>query len=587
MARSRRQSRTAAMKFDLRWRWIALATLLLMSAAWVLAAPAHAEKILRRGNLAEPYSLDPHHTTGIHEANVLGEILLGLYTEGQNGDPILGAAESVQTSPDGLKWTFKIRDHKWSDGSPVTSDDFLFSFQRIFDPKTAAEYVNVLYPIKNGEAINKGKLKLDKLGVSAPDPKTLVIELQQPAAYLPELLMHQTAFPVKRSLFEKYGSGFTKAGVMLSNGPYVLAEWRPHDHIKLVKNAQFYDAANVKIDAIFFFPIDDDLAALKKYRAGELDTQDRYPIAMRDWIRKNIPNEVHQATALWSQYMSFNTSRKPFDDVRVRKAVAMAIDRKALAEEVLGGSYGEPAFNVLPPGTANVDRTAEVDWAGKTMDERRTEAKRLIAAAGYGPDKPLHFTFNFSTNTDNRRIAVAMQAMWKAVGAEVELDSKEAKVHQKLLQAHDFDVAGDGWILDYNDAKNQLYLFQGSTVEMNYSQYHSAVYDGLLDKADAEPDMAARAKLLGQASAQLLADMPVSPSFFPYQRQLVKPYVVGWVTNPRRINRTRFLDIADHVATTEGGSASSGATASSDGGGFWAWLGSWFSAEAWSKWWNS
>lgn len=585
MARARSQTRSKAAVQDTRWRWIALASLLVIASAWVLAAPAHAEKILRRGNLAEPYSLDPHHTTSIQEANILGDILLGLYTEGQDGDPVLGAAESVETSTDGLKWTFKIRDHKWSDGSPVTSDDFLFTFQRIFNPATAAEYVNVLYPIKNSEAIATNKMTMDKLGVSAPDPKTLIIELEHPAAYLPELLMHQTAFPIKRSLFQKYGSSFTKPGTMLANGPYVLAEWRPHDHIKLVKNPHFYDAANVKIDEVYFYPIEDDLAALKKYRAGELDAQDRYPIAMREWIRKNIPNEVHQATALWSQYMSFNSLRKPFDDVRVRKALAMAIDRKAIADDILSGSYGAPANNVLPPGTANAERTGDLEWAGKTIDQRKADARQLLAAAGFGAAHPLHFTYYYSTNPDNRRIAVAMQAMWKDVGVQADIEAHEGKVHQKLLQARDFDVAGDGWILDYNDAKNQLYLFLSSTTEMNYASYHSPTFDALLAKSDAEPDKEARAKILGQASALLLSDMPVSPSFFPYQRQLVKPYVVGWVTNPRRINRTRWLDIADHVATTEGDVSLSGASTSE--GGVWSWLGSWFSADAWSKWWNS
>src|SRR5262249_53154406 len=152
------------------------------------------------------------------------------------------------------------------------------------------------------------------------------------------------------------------------------------------------------------------------------------------------------------------------------------------------------------------------------------------------------------------------QSMWKDIGVKVELDSKEAKVHQKILQERDFDVAGDGWILDYNDAKNQLYLFQGSTVEMNYASYHSAKFDGLLDKADAEADAGARAKILGEASATLLADMPVAPSFFPYQRQLVKPYVTGWVTNPHRINRTRWLDIVDHIASQQsGGNGAQGA----------------------------
>jgi oligopeptide transport system substrate-binding protein len=573
-----------AITFD--WRIAALALLVLTALALLSPAPAQAEKTLRRGNLAEPYSLDPHHTTGLQEANILGEILLGLYTEAANGNPMLGAAASAETSPDGLTWTFKIREHKWSDGSPVMAEDFVFSFQRIFDPKTAAEYVNVLYPIKNGEAVNTKGVAPARLGVSAPDARTLIIELEHPAPYLPELLMHQTALPIPRKLFEKYGSGFTRPGTMLANGPYVLAEWRPHDHIKLVKNQQFYDSANVKIDTIYFYPIEDDLAALKKYRAGELDTQERYPIAMRDWVKKNIPNEVHQETALWAQYTSFNSRRKPFDDVRVRKALAMAIDRKAIAEEVLSGSYGQEATNVLAPGTANIDRSAQVEWAGKPMEERRAEAKRLLAAAGFGPSRPLRFTYNFSTNPDNRRIAVAMQSMWKDVGVEVELDSKESKVHQKLLQARDFDVAGDGWILDYNDAKNQLYLFQSSTVEMNYASYRSPIFDGLLAKADAESDAAARGKILGQASATLLADLPVAPSFFPYQRQLVKPHVTGWITNPRRINRTRWLDITAHVANQEGGRGANGAQASSEGG-FWSSLAAWFSADAWSRWWNS
>ncbi len=588
MARPQLQRAVArAMNFD--WR-IGLATLasLLVTCAWLAVSPAHAEKILRRGNLAEPYSLDPHHTTGLNEADILGEIFLGLYTEDANGDPILGAAESVQTSDDGLKWTFKIRNHKWSDGSPVTADDFVYALRREMNPGTAAEYANVLYPIKNAEKLNKGggKVPVEELGVHATDPKTLIIELEHPAPFLPQLLIHQTALPIPNGFVERHPGGWTKPGVMPASGPYVLTEWRPHDHIKLVKNANFYDAANVKIDQIYFYPIDDDLAALKKYRAGELDTQERYPIAMRDWVAKNIPNEAHRGTALWAQYTSFNSTRKPFDDVRVRKALAMAIDRKAIADDIFAGSYGAEALNVLPPGTANVDRSAQVEWAGKTMDERRADARKLLAVAGFGPERPLHFTYNFSSNVDNRRIAVAMQSMWKDIGVVVEIATTESKVHQKLLQTHDFDVAGDGWILDYNDAKNQLYLFQTSTVEMNYASYHSAAFDSLLDKADAEADVNARGKLLGQASATLLSDMPVAPSFFPYQRQLVKPYVLGWVTNPHRINRTRWLDIADHVGPQQSVAGTNSRAIASEGG-IGSWLGSWFNPDAWQKWWNS
>ena len=565
--------------------WVGAVGLLLIATA-ALASPADASKILRRGNMAEPYSLDPHHSTGVNEANIIGDMLMGLYTDAADGEPIFGAAESAQTSADGLTWTFKIRNHTWSDGVPVTAGDFVFAFQRILDPKTAAEYASVLYPIKNALKIAKGEAAVATLGMRAPAPDTLVIELENPAPYLPQLLTHQTAFPIPKHIVVRSGDSWTRAGTMVSNGPYVLSEWRPHDHIKLVKNPRFYDAASVKIDEVYFYPIEDDLAALKRYRAGELDMNERWPLAMHDWLEKNVPNEARRATALWSQYTSFNSKRKPFDDIRVREALAMAIDRKGILDEVFQGLYGDEGLSVLPPGTANVDHAAKVAWTGKSMDERRAEAKRLLAAAGFGPDHPLHFTYNFSTNTDNRRMAVAIQAMWKQIGVSAELMSTEGKVHQKLLQAHDFDVAQDGWILDYNDAKNQLYLFQKSTVEMNYASYNSPKYEALLNQADHEIDLNARAKLLGQAEATLLADLPVAPAAFPYQRQLVKPYVLNWVSNPRRVNRTRWLDIDDRVRAVASAEGINGSPQVSEGG-FWTWLSSWFSAQAWQKWWNS
>jgi oligopeptide transport system substrate-binding protein len=174
---------------------------------------------------------------------------------------------------------------------------------------------------------------------------------------------------------------------------------------------------------------------------------------MREWLTKNVPNEARRTTSLWSQYLSFNSRRKPFDDVRVRKALAMAIDRKAILNDIFAGAYGDEAQSVLPPGVANVDLSARVEWAGQSMEQRRAKAIELLAAAGYGPGNPLKFTYNFSTNTDNRRTAVATQAMWKQIGVIAEIVTTEGKVHQKLLQAHDFDVAQDGWILDYNDAR--------------------------------------------------------------------------------------------------------------------------------------
>jgi oligopeptide transport system substrate-binding protein len=567
----------------------ALRSALLAALATVaFAMPADAAKVLRRGNAAEPYSLDPHRATGIPENNIIGDMIIGLYTEGPDAMPIFGAAESAQTSEDGLTWTFKIRDHLWSDGTPVTANDFVFALRREMNPATAAQYAAVLYPIKNAQKVREGggKVSLEELGVRAPDAKTLVIELEHPTPFLPQLLTHYTAFPVPQHVIEKYASDWTKPGRMVSNGPYLLAEWRPHDHVKLVKNPKFWDAANVKIDEIYFYPTDDDQAALKRFRSNELDTQYKWPLTEHKWLAQNIPNEARTYTALNVSFISFNVKRKPLDDVRVRRALAEAVDYDAIERDVYGHVYGEVANSIIPPGTSNVERTAQVPWAGMSMEQRKADARKLLAEAGFGPKNPLHLTYSYIQNPDIKRAAVAMQAMWREVGADIDISATEFKVHYKLLEAHDFDMAITSWQLDYDDAQNILYLFQTSTVEMNYPNYSNPVFDKMMAQAEAEKDVKARAKILGQAAAVVMNDVPFSPTFYPYVRPIVRSTVLGWVNNPRDINRTRWLDIEtkpgpqDKVAGTSG-------TATASEGGFWSWLGSWFSPEAWSKWWNS
>lgn len=561
---------------------------LVLATAFVLSAipfEAQAGKTLHRGNSSEPYSLDPHRAVSAAENNIIGDMIIGLYTEDAKGAAILGAAESAETSADGLTWTFKLRDHTWSDGQPVTAEDFVYALRREIDPNTAAEYAAILYPIKNAFKINQKQLPVDKMGVRAVDAKTLVIELENPAPFLPELLTHYTTFPIPKHVVEKIGSDWTRPGTMLSNGPYVLAEWRPHDHVRLVKNPKFYDAANVKIDEVFYYPADEDNAALKRYRAGELDMQDRWPFNEHKWLMANIPTEAHHATGLSVSYVSFNMTRKPFDDIRVRKALAESIDREAIAKDVYQGFFGDVADSFLPPGMANVDRSAKVPWAGMTMDQRRAEAKSLLAQAGFGPNHPLKFSYNYISAPDPKRAAVAMQSMWHDIGVEVDLVATEAKVHWNLLQVRNFEVAQNGWVFDYNDAKNWFFQFQAAAVQMNNSAYDNASFEEALHSADLEQDLSARAKLLGQADAKLLADLPAVPQFFPYTRHLVKSYVLNWIDNPRDVNRTRWLDIGPGQGQGTP-TADAGATTQHDRG-LWDWVGSWFSAEAWSKWWNS
>jgi oligopeptide transport system substrate-binding protein len=558
---------------------VLVATALVMAS---VSGAADASKILKRGNGAEPYSLDPHRAVMTAENNVIGDMLMGLYTEDKNGQPVLGAAESVETSPDGLTWTFRIRAHNWSDGKPVSAGDFVYAFQRVLAPETAAEYASVLYPIKNAQAFNKGEVRKDRLGVNAPNPSTLVITLEHAAPFLPELLTHYTTFPVPKSYLEKFGSEWTRPGKMVVNGPYVLSEWRPHDHIRLIKNARFYDAASVKIDEVFFYPSDDDNTALRRYRAGELDTQERWPTTEYKWLKTHIPDEARRAPQLSINFVSFNLKRKPFDDYNVRKAVAMSIDNEALSKRVLLDVYGEAAYGFLPPGTANVDLDAKVPWHDIPILDRQKEARKILAAAGFNSSAPLKFTYRYINVPDIKKAAVALQAMWRAVGIQVELQASEAKVHWNLLEVHDFEAAHNSWSLDYNDAKNLFFTFQIAAEQLNSSWYASEIFENFLREADGEPDSAKRARLLGNAHAQLIADIPSVPLMFPYQRHLVKSYVVNWVSNPRAVNRTRWLDLGDKSASP----ALPDVNAEKQDG-FFDWVASWFSADAWSKWWNN
>ena len=554
--------------------------------ALALALPASAEKVLHRGNGAEPKGLDPHQASGDPENQILGDMYVGLYTEDAEGRAILGAAEKAETSPDGLTWTFTIRDHKWSDGKPVTSEDFVFAYRRILDPKTASEYASILYPIKNAEKVNKGTLPLSDLGVSAPNPKTFVMQLGSPAPYIPEMMTHYSTFPIPKHVVEKAGTDWTKAGVMVSNGAYMLAERRPFDRVKLVKNPYFFDAANVKIDEVSFYPSTDEAAALKRYRAGELDTIDRWPLAENKWLFANIPNETKKYPGLRVLYTVFNMRTPPLNDRRVRLALAMAIDRATIQKEVYFGVHGLVAENVLPPGMANADLSAKVPWSGKSMDQRRSEAKALLAEAGFGPAKPLKLTYSFINRPDTKRNAIAQQAMWKEIGVEIELVAKDFAVHYDNMKTANFQIGEAGWVFDYNDAQSVLFLFQSSTEQLNYPGYKNPAYDQLMSKAEQEKEAVARGKLLGEAAGVLLNDVAVAPSFFQFIRPLVKPHVLNWHETARGVNRTRWLDIGDGSgsdATASGGEG--GANASE--GGFWSWLGSWFSWEAWQKWWNS
>jgi oligopeptide transport system substrate-binding protein len=495
---------------------------------------------LHRGNGSEPQSLDPHFAQSTWENNIIGDLLVGLATEDAEGKPIPGAAASWDVSPDGLTWTFHLRDHTWSDGTPVASEDFLYAWRRILDPKTASSYAYFLYPIKNAEAVNSSKMPGTALGATAPDAKTLVLQLEHPAPYLVQFMTHYSTFAIPRHVVEAKGGQWTKPGSYIGNGAYTLTEWVPNDHVTLVKNPRFYDAANVKIERVIFHATSDYEAGLRRFRAGEIDTQTRAPGQQIGWIKANMPEVMNNEPVLSSEYYAVNSKRKPFDDVRVREALSLALDRETLTG-TLRKSGEPPAYAFVPPGIANYPHTAQLSFKDMSFPERLARAQELMRQVGYGPDKPLKTSLLIrSASADARRIPAAVQQMWRKIYVDAEIQQNDAAIFYGKVQQHDFNIANAAWRADFNDASNYLDLLRTGNSN-NYGQYSNPAYDALLNRADDEVDLEKRGDLLNQAEAMMLRDHALIPESFWVATALVRPYVRGWVTNPTEINRTRWL----------------------------------------------
>jgi oligopeptide transport system substrate-binding protein len=512
----------------------------------LVAAPmdARAESVLNRGNGAEPESLDPHKATGVPEANIIFDMLEGLTTRTADAQVGPGMASSWEVSDDGTVYTFHLRDAKWSNGDPVTADDFVFSFQRAVSPATASDYAPILSVIKNADAITKGDEKdLTKLGVEAVDPKTVKITLNASTPYFLGLLAHNIAFPVHKATVEKFGDKWTRPGNSVVNGPYMIQEWTPQSRIVLVKNPNYYDAANVKIDKIIYYPTEDVAEELKRFRAGELDVTYEAPSDQIKWAEANLKDEFHNTPYLGTYYYIINLTRDPLGkDLKLRQALSMAIDRDILTEKITQG--GEvPAYSWVPPGIAGYTQQ-KFDYAGMSAAERIEAAKKLYAEAGYGPDKPLKVEILYNTNENHRKIAVAIAAMWhQFLGVDATLTNQEWKVYLDTRDKKDFQIARAAWIGDYPDPINFLDMFESTAGNRNDAGYNNPKYDDLLKQSATTADPQARFKLLEQAEKTFLDDQAIIPIYHYTTKQLVSKKVSGWQDNILGLHLTRYLSI--------------------------------------------
>jgi oligopeptide transport system substrate-binding protein len=505
---------------------LALAFLLLAS------LPAQAASVLNRGGGAEPESLDPAFTGSTVEANILGDLMVGLTTLDAAARPIPGIAERWETSPDGLTWTFHLRKAQWSDGKPVTAQDFIFAWRRLLDPKTGARQAQMLWGVRNARAITAGKLPLTALGATTSAPSILKVTLEHPAPYLPELLTLPAALPLP-------AQAVFKPGAYISDGPYLLKSWRPNDHVGLAKNSQFYDAASVKIDLVNYYPTADTQAALRRLRAGELDMQTPLPVAQLPWLKANMPGSLHIMSSLALSYIAMNLRDPALSDSRVRRALNLVYDREAVAQKVM--KLGEqPAYSYVPGGVANYADGPQMDFKTLPYPARLAEAKRLMQDAGYSRFNKLTLTYSISGNPDSKRLAAVFQAMARQIHVDVRIEVSDYPMVLRAMRQGQYQLAYTNWLADFSDASNFLELLRSDSPG-NYAGYRNAKFDLTMAAAAREARADRRKSLLQQAERIALADMPWLPIRFLSQPEAVGPRVGGYVPNPRDYNRSRWL----------------------------------------------
>jgi oligopeptide transport system substrate-binding protein len=511
-----------------------------------IAEPAAAQPVYHRCNDGDPETLDAHKTSTVSEAHLLRDLSEGLLIHDSHGRRRAGAAESWSSSADGKVYTFKLRDHaRWSNGDPITAGDFVFSLRRIMNPDTGAKYATVLYPIKNAEKINKGDgLKPDDLGARAIDLHTLEITLERPTPYFLELLTHQSALPLHPSSIQKHGKDFTRPENWVSNGAYTLKEWVPGSHIALAKNAQFHDAANVAIAGVRYYPCSDLAAAARRFEAGEIHSTADVPADQVKRLKEKFGDQVKISPYLGTYYLAVNTTKVPLGDVRIRQALSLMLDREFIAEQIWSGTM-LPAYSFIPPGTGNYGEPAYLAEKTESPIDREDKAKALLAQAGFGQGhKPLKIEIRYNTTDNNRATVVAIGNMWKTLGVETTYINTDGKTHFAYLRdGGDFDVARAGWIADYSDPQNFLFLLESQNTGFNYPRYKNPEFDALMSRAAEDLNLESRARTLHAAEAMLMRDLPVIPLLYYSNRNLISSKLSGFFPNLRGANATRFMTL--------------------------------------------
>lgn len=500
--------------------------------------PAGAEElaenqVLRIGNGTEPQTLDPQLSENTQDSNLERELYEGLVVLDKDARVQPGVAESWSVSPDGLVYTFRLRENaRWSNGDPVTAEDFAWTWRRAVNPATGSKYAFLYYPIRNAEDIALGRNKdIAALGVKAVDAHTFEVTLKSPTAYFPSLVTHPRFLPVNRAVVEKFGNQFTRAGNLVTNGAFMLKEWTPQSRIVLAKNPNYWDSAQSKLTEVDYFPIENESEELKRYRAGELDMTNTVPADQVEFIRQNLPSELKVTPFFGSYYYGFNLEQPPFkDNPKLRRAIALVIDRKAITDQIL--KTGEkPLYGWVPPGVPDYQQQ-QMSFVDEPMDQRIAEAKQLYQEAGYGPDKPLALELRYNTSENHKKIAIAIASMLnRALGVKVSMVNVEYKVLlEDVKQKKVTQMFRAAWIGDYVDPYTFAEFLQ-SDAPLSGTGWNNPEYDRLVKTAAMTVDPAQRLEMLEQAEKVVVTDLPIMPIYSYVKKVMVKPYVVGYEPN--------------------------------------------------------
>ena len=497
------------------------------------------EQCLNTGITTEPFTLDPNKFQMSSEYDILRDLMVGLTAVDAYGKVIPGMATSWTISPDGLTWTFKLREATWSDGVPVTAADFVEGFRRIQDPATASPYSYLLYPIRGAQEVNAGKAPRDTVAAFAPDPRTVVLKLVNPTPHLPSILTYGGAMPIPVHAIKRWGDNWVKPGRYVSNGAYTLAARMTGDRVVLRKNPRYWNADKVCFDQVSYFVATDLVAAERRVAAGELDTMTSFDPKRAPFLRKSLPGYIDPQPMLWITYISFNSQIPALQDRRVRLAANMAIDREFITTK-LSDIGQRPLYGFTADGLDGYENPPAPAWADWPFERRIAAAAALMRQAGYTSARPLKLELSYYASL-NRSIAAAVKADWRRIGLDVDLSSAETQIHYQNLVAKDFEIAFDGWTADFADPITFLELLRSSAGPQNHSGYVNQRYDALIARAEHEPDAKRRLMLLSRAERIIMKDLPVAPIYSNASGQIVDPALTGFHSNPLDVHPKEFV----------------------------------------------